>query len=97
MLGGTYDARMEDGRTMTFEEALRTGGRPLGWLMGTAGVLTWLIWKDPAPHWNTVRYAVTAVIALAWIVPTYAVPVPDAARTWRWAAAIAIAAMLLLR
>ena len=97
MLGGTYDARMEDGRTMTFEEALRTGGRPLGWLMGTAGVLTWLIWKDPVPHWNTVRYAVTAVIALAWIVPTYAVPVPDAARTWRWAAAIAIAAMLLLR
>jgi DNA topoisomerase-1 len=82
---------------VTLEEALQTGGRPLGWLMGTAGVLIWLIWKDPAPHWNTVRYAATAVIALAWIVPTYAVRVPDVARSWRWAAAIAIAAMLLLR
>lgn len=88
---------MDGGRTVTLEDALRTGGRPLGWFMATAGVLMWVIWKDPAPHWNAVRYAATAVIAAAWTLPTFAVPVPDAARAWKWAAAIAVTAMLLLR
>ncbi|MFM7800408.1 MAG: hypothetical protein ACKPBA_15715, partial [Planctomycetota bacterium] len=81
---------MEQGRTVTFREGLETGGRPLGWLMAVSGVLMWLIWKDPAPQWDAVRYAATAVIAVAWTLPTYAVPVPDAARAWRWAAAIAV-------
>ena len=88
---------MEPGRTLTATEALEAGGRPLGWLMGTAGVLVWLIWKDPAPHWDTVRLAVTGVIAVAWTVPTFVVPVRSAARAWQWAAAIAVASMLLLR
>ena len=82
---------------MTIEDALLTGGRPLGWLMGTVGVLMWLIWKDPAPHWDAVRFAATGVIALAWTVPTFLVRVPTAARAWQWAAAIAVAAMLVLR
>lgn len=88
---------MEPGRTMTVEDALRTGGRPLGWLMGTVGVLMWVIWKDPAPHWDAARYAATAVIAVAWLLPAFAVPVPDAARAWKWAAGLAVASMLLLR
>ena len=87
---------MDAGRTMTFREALESGGRPLGWLMAVAGVLMWLIWKDPAPHWNAVRVASTALIGLAWTVPTFLVPVPDAARTWKWAAAIAVLSMALL-
>ena len=82
---------------MTAKEALEAGGRPLGWLMGTAGVLLWLLWVDPAPLWQALRFAATGVIALAWTVPTYLVPVPSAARAWRWAAAIAVASMLLLR
>ena len=88
---------MDTGRTMTFREALESGGRPLGWLMAVAGVLMWVIWQQPAPHWNAVRVAATALIGLAWIVPTFLVPVPDAARTWKWAAAIAVLTMLLLR
>ena len=91
------DPATQPGRTLTLREALESGGRPLGWLMGTAGVLMWLVWKDPAPAWNAVRLGATAVIALAWLVPTFAVPVPSAARAWRWAAACAAAACLLLR
>ncbi len=91
------DPSTQPGRTLTFREALESGGRPLGWLMGTAGVLMWLVWKDPAPAWNAVRTGATVVIALAWTVPTYAVPVPSAARAWRWAAVAAAAAWLLLR
>ena len=87
---------MQPGRTMTFAEGLEAGGRPLGWLMGTAGVLLWLIWKDPAPHWQAARWAATGVIAIAWTVPTFLVPVPSAARAWRWAAAAASAAALLM-
>lgn len=97
----TYDRDMDPapqpGRTLTPREALEAGGRPLGWFMGTAGVLMWLVWKDPAPAWNAVRTGVTLVIALAWTVPTYAIPVPSAARAWRWAAAASLAAWLLLR
>ncbi|MBM4098992.1 MAG: hypothetical protein FJ260_03425 [Planctomycetes bacterium] len=88
---------MEQGRTVTFREGLETGGRPLGWLMAVSGVLMWLIWKDPAPHWDHLRMAATGVIALAWIVPTFVVRVPAAARSWQWAAAIAVLSMLLLR
>ena len=91
------DPATQPGRTLTLREALEAGGRPLGWFMGTAGVLMWLVWKDPAPAWNAVRLGATAVIALAWLVPTFAVPVPSAARAWRWAAACAAAACLLLR
>jgi len=91
------DPAAQPGRTVTVREALESGGRPLGWLMGTAGVLMWLVWKDPAPPWNAVRVGATLVIALAWTVPTFAVPVPAAARAWRWAAVASLAAWLLLR
>ena len=90
-------AAAEAGRTVTLREGLEAGGRPLGWLMAVVGVLMWLIWKDPAPHWNAVRTAATGVIALAWLVPTFAVPVRSVARSWQWAAAIAVLSMLLLR
>lgn len=91
------DPAAQPGRTVTVREALESGGRPLGWLMGTAGVLMWLVWKDPAPPWNAVRVGATLVIALAWTVPTFVLQVPAAARAWRWAAAVALAAWLLLR
>lgn len=90
------DPAPDAGRTVTLREALESGGRPLGWLMGTAGILMWLIWTEPSPPWSAVRLAVTGLIALAWVVPTFAVPVPAAARAWQWAAGLAILAALLL-
>lgn len=89
----------EAGRTVTLYEALETGGRPLGWLLAVAGVMMWVIWdapKDGTPSpWPAVRWAATALIALAWTVPTFVVPVPAAARAWRWAAALTVLAAAL--
>lgn len=87
------------GRHVGFREGLETGGRPLGWMLAVAGVLMWVIWdapKDGTPSpWPAVRWAVTALIALAWTVPTFVVPVPAAARAWRWAAALTVLAAAL--
>jgi hypothetical protein len=89
----------ESGRHVTFAEGLQLGGRPLGWILGTLGVMIWIIWEAPTSGtspWPNVRWAVTAVIVLAWIVPTYLVPVPSAARAWKWAAALTAAVALLI-
>ena len=89
----------EPGHHVTFAEGLQLGGRPLGWILGTLGVMIWIIWEAPksgASPWPNVRWAVTAVIVLAWIVPTYLVPVPSAARAWKWAAALTAAVALLI-
>ena len=87
------------GHRVTFAEALAIAGRPFGWILGTVGVLMWIIWPaHPAAggQWPAVRWAVTAAIAAAWIVPTILVPVPSAARAWRWAAGLTVAAALVL-
>ena len=87
------------GRHVTFAEALAVGGRPMGWILGTLGVMIWVVWETPkGSHspWLAVRWVVTAAIVAAWIVPTFLVPVPSAARAWRWAAALTAAAALLL-
>ena len=87
------------GHHVTFAEALAVGGRPMGWILGTLGVMIWVVWETPKGSqspWLAIRWAVTAAIVAAWIVPTFLVPVPSAARAWRWAAALTAAAALLL-
>jgi|GEM_PF-1454428 len=87
------------GHHVTFAEALAIGGRPMGWILGTLGVMIWVVWETPkGSHspWIAVRWVVTAAIVAAWVVPTFLVPVPTAARAWRWAAALTAVAALLL-
>lgn len=89
----------EPGHRVTFAEGLQLGGRPLGWFLGTLGIMIWVIWETPktgTSPWPSVRWVVTAMIVLAWIVPTFVVPVPSAARAWKWAAALTAAVALLI-
>jgi hypothetical protein len=61
--------------------------------------MIWVIWETPktgTSPWPSVRWVVTAMIVLAWIVPTFVVPVPSAARAWKWAAALTAAVALLI-
>ena len=86
------------GHRVSFAESLAIAGRPFGWILGTVGVLMWVIWPahpQAAGHWPAVRWTVTAAIAVAWIVPTFLVPVRSAARAWQWAAALTMLAALL--
>lgn len=97
-----HETRMRDqptGHRVTFAEALAIGGRPLGWFLGVIGIGMWIVWETPKTGnspWPTVRWIATALIVLAWLVPTYLVPVPSAARAWKWAAALTAAVALLL-
>ena len=87
------------GHRVTLAEGLQVGGRPAGWILGTVGVLMWVIWPAhpvAGGHWPAVRWAVTVAIAAAWIVPTFLVPVPAAARAWKWAAGLTVLAALVL-
>ena len=53
------DPAPDAGRTVTLREALESGGRPLGWLMGTAGILmsaTDFLARRPDPTEAEVRH-----------------------------------------
>lgn len=99
------------GGTVSLSDAMDRGGVPIGALLGAIGVFSWTVYGTPqvtdkltqvvtvpasAMPWLTLRWAITAAIVLAWVVPAFFVPNRRAARVWRWSAAATVAAALLL-
>ena len=99
------------GDVVTLRHAMHLGGTVLGWALAVLGVLVWILARSRAidmssvdaqvtaldllPRWMVARDVLAMVIAAAWVIPTFLVPDPRAARTWKLAALISGAAAVL--